>query len=422
MPFTLTPSYDDNPRLQDLVDRLRDYLDGELAAYEAEAGLVPESTYTRAVLEPVWRRSRELGFYGVHLPPEHGGLGLTHTELAALKEEVGASGRILQHSVLGDMGGPLRAGSIIEYATGHQLEKYLLPVVRGERACCFSLTETDAGSDVRAMTTVAVPDGDGWRLTGHKVFSSAGPFADFSVLIARMAGGATEESDAEPVFSAFLVDLDAPGCTVLPGQTPMSGEHIEADIVLDNCRVGPGQLLGSVGDGLRIGLGRVTTNRLLHCPTVLGLARRALDLTLDFARTRQVFGAPLGALQSVQHKLADMATAYYAARSMTYDALAALDAGAKPRTEAFMCKLFVAENAFRIADEAVQIHGKAGLVRGAEVEWIFRRLRMFRVLTGSSEIQKNGIARNLLMPTPPSSSPLVPAAPSRNPLSPAPPL
>ncbi|WP_372344440.1 acyl-CoA dehydrogenase family protein [Streptomyces sp. KL116D] len=405
MTFTLTPTYDDHPRLQDLVERLRDYLQGELAQYEAELGLAPESVYTRAVLEPVWRRSRALGFYGIHLPVEQGGQGLTHTELAALKEEVGASGRVLQHSVLGDMGGPLRAGSILRYATDHQLEKYLLPVVRGERACCFSLTETDAGSDVRAMTTVAVPeaDGDGWRITGHKVFSSAGPFADFSVLIARMAAEPDAPADAPPVFSAFLVDLDAPGCTVLPGETPMSGEHIESDIVLDGCRVGPEQLLGSVGDGLRIGLGRVTTNRLLHCPTALGQARRALDLTIDFARTRQVFGAPLGALQSVQHKIADMATSYYAARSMTYDALADLDAGHEPRTEAFMCKLFVAENAFRIADEAVQIHGKAGLVRGAEVEGIFRRLRMFRVLTGSSEIQKNGIARNLLMPREPRS-------------------
>ncbi|MEU6844053.1 acyl-CoA dehydrogenase family protein [Streptomyces sp. NPDC046716] len=401
MTFTLTPTYEDNPRLQDLVGRLRDYLDGELADYEAGLGLGPESTYTRAVLEPVWRRSRELGFYGVHLPPDQGGQGLTYTELAALKEEVGASGRILQHSVLGDMGGPLRAGSILQYATDHQLEKYLLPVIRGERACCFSLTETDAGSDVRALRTVAVPEesGGGWRISGHKVFSSAGPFADFSVLIARMAPEPGAPDDAPPVFSAFLVDLDAPGCTVRPGETPMSGEHIESDIVLDNCRVGPEQLLGDVGDGLRIGLGRVTTNRLLHCPTVLGLTRRALGLTLDFARTRQVFGAPLGALQSVQHKLADMTTAYYAARSMTHDALAALDTGGNPRTEAFMCKLFVAESAFRIADEAVQIHGKAGLVRGAEIEWIFRRLRMFRVLTGSSEIQKNGIARDLLSPS-----------------------
>lgn len=389
MPFTLTPTYDENPRLRELVTRLRDYLDGELADYEAKLGLTHESRYTRDVLEPVWRRSRELGFYGIHLPPEHGGQGLSFTELGALKEEVGASGRVLQLSVLGDMGGPLRAGSILRYATKEQLDRYLLPVIRAERACCFSLTETGAGSDVRAMTTTATPDGEGWRITGHKVFSSAGPFADFSVLIARVAG-----SDA---YAAFLVDLDSPGCTVRDAETPMSGQHIESDIILDDCYVGPGQLLGEVGDGLRIGLGRVTANRLLHCPTVLGLTRRALALTLDFARTREVFGGPLAALQSIQHKVADMATGYYAARSMTYDGLAALDAGGRPRAEAFMSKLFVAETAFRIADEAVQIHGKAGLVRGSEVEWLFRSLRMFRVLTGSSEIQKNAIAHQLFL-------------------------
>lgn len=394
MTFTLTPDYAHNPRLADLVARLREYLDGELAEYEAGLGLHRESRYGREVLEPVWQRSRELGFYGIHLPAEYGGQGLTYTELAALKEEIGASPRLFSSSVLGDMGGPLRIGAIFDYATQYQLEKYLLPVLRGERACCFSLTENDAGSDVRGMLTTATPDGDGWRLNGHKVFSSAGPFADFSILVARMtdANGVPAEN-----YSAFLVDLDAPGCTVAEGQTPMSGEHIEADIVLDDCYIGPEQLLGEVGQGLRIGLGRVTVNRLLHCPTAIGGARRAVQLSLDYARTRQVNGAPLGMLQSIQHRLADMAADYYAARSMTYDALAALDGGARPRTEAFLCKLFVAEKAFTIADHAVQIHGKAGVVRGGEVEGLFQKLRMFRILTGSSEIQRNGIARELLL-------------------------
>ncbi|WP_067564687.1 acyl-CoA dehydrogenase family protein [Nocardia acidivorans] len=394
MPFTLMPSYDDNPRLRDLVARLRTYLDGELADYESGLGLTRESRYTRADLEPVWQRSRELGFYGIHLPAEYGGQGLSFTELAALKEEIGASPRILATSVLGDMGGPLRVGSIFEYATPFQLEKYLLPVLRGERACCFSLTEQDAGSDVRGILTTATPDGAGWRLNGHKVFSSAGPFADFSVLIARMADASGTPIDS---YSAFLVDLDAPGCTVAEGDLPMSGEHIEADIILSDCYVGPEQLLGESGQGLRIGLGRVTVNRLLHCPTALGGARRALELSVGHAKSRMVNGAPLGMLQSIQHRLADMATDYYAARAMTYDALAALDAGQRPRVEAFMCKLFVAEKAFGIADDAVQIHGKAGVVRGGEIEALFQRLRMFRILTGSSEIQRNGIARQLLL-------------------------
>nr|BFD87366.1 acyl-CoA dehydrogenase family protein [Streptomyces sp. Xyl84] len=396
MTFSLRPAHDD-PRTAELVDRLRDYLDGELAGYERERGLTPGSRLTRADLEPVWRRSRELGFYGIHLPEEYGGQNLTYTQLAALKEEIGASSRVLGHSVLGDMGGPLRAGDILKHATEHQLDTYLLPLIRGERACCFSLTETDAGSDVRSMRTVAVRDagGDGYRLTGHKVFSSAGPFADFAIVVARMAGTGEREGE-KPRFSAFLVDLDSPGCRVEDGAAPMSGEHIESDIVLDDCHVPAANLLGEEGEGMRIALGRVTTNRLLHCPTVLGATRRALTLTLERTRTRKAAGGqPLLMLQAIQHKVADMATELYAARSMTYAALAALDAGREVPAEAFMCKLFVAESAFRILDEAVQIHGKEGLTQGNEIEYLFRKIRMFRILTGTSEIQRNGIARIL---------------------------
>lgn len=388
MTFTLTPDYTGH-HLGDTVTRLRDYLDGELADYEREHGLTHESRFDRATLQTVWKRSRELGFYGIHLPQELGGQGLSHTDLAVLKEEVAASGRALSQSVLGDMGGPLRVGSIFRFASPVQIERYLLPVVHGDRACCFSLTETDAGSNVRAMHTVATPDGDGWRITGYKVFSSAGPFADFSILIARMAG----EAEA---YSAFLVDLDSPGVTVVEGEVPISGQHIESDIILDDVRVEADQLLGEVGQGLKIGLGRVTTNRLLHCPTVLGSVRRVLTLTLDFVKSRQVAAGSMAELQSVQHTLADMATDYYAARSMTYDALAALDRGETIMPEAFMCKLFVAQKAFAIADSAMQLQGKAGMVQGAEIEGIWRRLRMFRMLTGSDEIQKNGIAKGLL--------------------------
>jgi len=394
--FSLRPTYDD-PRTAELVDRLRGYLDGELADYERERGITPMGRLTRADLEPVWRRSRELGFYGIHLPKEYGGQNLTYTQLAALKEELGASGRVLSHCVLGDMGGPLRAGDILKYATPHQLDTYLLPLVRGERACCFSLTETDAGSDVRSMRTVATRDGEGYRLSGHKVFSSAGPFADFAIVVARMADTG-ELPDDKPRFSAFLVDLDSPGCRVEDGATPMSGEHIESDIVLDDCWVPTANLLGEEGTGMRIALGRVTTNRLLHCPSVLGATRRALDLTLTRARTRMVAGGqPLLMLQAIQHRVADMATGLYAARSMTYAALAALDEGREVHTEAFMCKLFVAESAFRILDEAVQIHGKEGLTQGNEIEFLFRKIRMFRVLTGTSEIQRNGIAKLLAL-------------------------
>ncbi|MEU2721705.1 acyl-CoA dehydrogenase family protein [Streptomyces smyrnaeus] len=389
MPYTLEPSYDDNPRLQELVGRLRTYLTDELLPYEQAHGITAESALDRPTLERVWKRSAELGFYGISLPPELGGEGLNFTELCALKEELTASGAALSHSVLGDMGGPLRVGAIMKYATEHQLRHYLLPVVRGELACCFSITEQDAGSDVRRMSTTATPDGDSYVLDGHKVFSSAAPFADFAIVVARMAG--TEE-----VYSAFLVDLDTPGCRVLEGEVPMSGQRMEGDLVFEGCRIPAANLLGEIGQGMRIGIGRITLNRLLHCPSLIGAARRAWDLSVSWSKSRVAFGQPLLALQAVQHKLADMATELYAARSMVMAAAARADRGENVSVEANMCKLFTSEACFRVADQAVQLHGKAGLTRGHEVERIFRTLRMFRIVTGTTEIHKNAIAKALV--------------------------
>lgn len=389
MPFTLEPTYDDRPQLQDLVGRLRAYLSDELIPYEREHGITPETKLDRTTLEHVWKRSAELGFYGISLPPELGGQGLSLYELCALKEELTASGAALSHSVLGDMGGPLRVGAIVKYATDEQRERYLMPVVRGERACCFSLTEQDAGSDVRRMTTTATLDGDTYLLNGKKVFSSAAPFADFAIVVARMAG--TEEA-----YSAFLVDLDTPGCTVLDGEVPMSGQQMEGDIVFDDCRIPATNLLGAVGQGLRIGIGRITLNRLLHCPSLIGAARRAWSLSVRYATDRVVFGQPLLAHQAIHHKIADMATEIYAARAMVMTTAAKADRGDNVSVEANMCKLFTSEASFRVADQAVQIHGKAGLTRGHEVEQIFRTLRMFRIVTGTTEIHKNAIAKGLI--------------------------
>ncbi|MFJ2931553.1 acyl-CoA dehydrogenase family protein [Streptomyces sp. NPDC087219] len=389
MPFTLEPSYDDNPRLQDLVVRLRAYLADELVPYEREHGITAETKLDRTTLEHVWKRSAELGFYGISLPPELGGQGLSFSELCALKEELTASGAALSHSVLGDMGGPLRVGAIVKYATEEQRERYLMPVVRGERACCFSITEEDAGSDVRRMTTTATPDGDTYVLTGRKVFSSAAPFADFAIVVARMAG-------VEEAYSAFLVDLDTPGCRVLDGEVPMSGQQMEGDLVFDDCRIPAANLLGEIGQGLRIGIGRITLNRLLHCPSLIGAARRAWDLSVAYAMNRVVFGQPLLAHQAVHHKIAEMATEIYAARAMVMATATKADRGDNVSVEANMCKLFTSEAAFRVADQAVQIHGKAGLTRGNEVEQIFRSLRMFRIVTGTTEIHKNAIAKALI--------------------------
>lgn len=387
----LEHDYTRHPRLAPVVENLRHYMATELSEYEKTNQLTPESVITRAHLEPVWKRSRELGFYGINLPEQLGGMGLSVSELCILKEEVSSTGNPLFLSVLGDMGGPLRLGSILQHATADQIERYFHPVVSGDRACSFALTEDNAGSDLTELATRAVRDGDHYVITGKKVFSTASPIADFALVIAR-----TDTADAPKAqYSAFLVDFDTPGCTVEPGDVPMAGWHVEGDIVLDHCRIPATNLVGELGQGLAIGLGRITVNRLLWSATLLGVARRSLELSIDFARTRRVGGRPLNELQAIEHMLADMATDIYAARGVIELAAGRADNGGDLRETAAMTKLFVANRAFQVADRAVQIHGKIGLTRGAEVEWNFRLLRMFRVLTGTDEILKNTVAKAL---------------------------
>ena len=150
------------------------------------------------------------------------------------------------------------------------------------------------------------------------------------------------------------------------------------------------------GRGLALALGRITVNRLLHCPAMLGLAQVALRDARDYALGRQQFGRSIAQFQSIQHMLADMATEWMAARALMVQTARAIDAGIDARAQASMSKLFCSETAFRIADRAVQIHGGEGIVQGRRVEFLFRMLRMYRVLTGTSEIQRNTIAKELL--------------------------
>ena len=209
----------------------------------------------------------------------------------------------------------------------------------------------------------------------------------------------TAEADAaQREISAFFVDLHAPGVTVTSTYKTMAGQSHTGDITLDGVRVTAEQLIGEPGRGLGLALGRITVNRLLHCPAMLGLAQVALRDTRDYALGRQQFGRSIAQFQAIQHMLADMATDWQAARSLMLQTARALDAGIDARAQASMSKLFCSEAAFRIADQAVQVHGGEGIVQGRRVEFLFRMLRMYRVLTGTSEIQRNTIAKELLAP------------------------
>jgi len=383
--------FEGSERAASLINHISDFLHGELAALVREEGIDYESGASKEVLQRVWRRSRDLGFYGITLPTQMGGLGLPLLDHVLIKESIYASGSPLAAHVLGELSGPPRIGALARYATPVQLANFIDPVAKGEKSICFALTETEAGSDAGAIQTKAVRDGDNYVINGRKRFISGSPFADFAVLMTS-----TSDSPERREITAFFVDLNGPGVEVQRTYKTMAGQSSTGDIVLKDCRVPAANLIGEQGRGLALALGRITVNRLLHCPAMLGLATVALKDARNYAKTRHQFGQAIASFQAIQHSLAEMATQLMAARALMLSTARQIDADGDPRAEASIAKLFCSEAAFRIADAAVQIHGGEGIVQGRRVEFLFRMLRMYRVLTGTSEIQKNVIARELL--------------------------
>lgn len=386
-----TRPFEGSERAREFVARLTAFIDGELRPLAVEHGVTHESGGDRALLERVWRRSNELGFYGMTLPEPLGGAGFDLVDHALIKEAIYASGSPFAPHVLGELSGPPRLGALVRQATPDQMARFILPVARAEKAICFAITEPEAGSDAAAVQTRAQRTADGWVLNGRKRFISGSPFCDVAVIIVS-----TSDDPAARETTALFVERDRAGFRIEGGYRTMAGQSHTADIVLQDCHVPQANQIGERGRGLALALGRITVNRLLHCPAMLGLARLALDDALAHAARRRQFGQPIGAFQAVQHMLADMATELAAARALMLSVARTLDAGGEARAEASMAKLFCSETAFRIADRAVQILGGEGIVQGSRVEFLFRVLRMYRVLTGTSEIQRNTIARELL--------------------------
>lgn len=372
-------------------DQLHAYLHDELIPMEKRLGLGYEDRFPRELIRSVWRRCRQLGFYGIHLPVELGGKGISYTDLCRLKDDVAASGAILFPHVLGDWGGPSRIGSLVRHATPDQVDRFVTPVIQGEMGICFAMTEPHSGSDAASIRTRAVREGNEFVITGHKHYISASTFADVAITMC-----VTDPEAGANGISAIFVPLDAPGVRLDYDCVPMSGQFVDADILMEGVRVPASNLIGQEGQGFRIAMDRISVNRVLHCPTMIGLARQALRHTIDYAHRREQFGGPISRFQAIQHMIADMATALYACEQMVLATAAKADRGEDVRIEASMCKVFVSERCFEIADKAVQIHGNVGVTRHHPVEFIFRRLRMYRIVTGTSEIQRNTVAKGVL--------------------------
>jgi butyryl-CoA dehydrogenase len=327
--------------------------------------------------------ARAAGLGAINMPAEWGGGGLGLLEQVIVHEQLGQVTNglwaLVPHPPI-----------ILKHGTPEQRERYLLPAIRGERRSAFGLTEPGAGSDVRAIDTIAAPTASGgFRLDGEKWFVTGGDVADFLVVLAAV----------EPArrLTLFLIDTDRPGVRV-HRRPSFSQVHVLAhpEIRLEGVEVPAGAVLGAVGGGFELAKAWFTEERLLAAARCTGAAGRALRLAADWAGRRVQFGRPIGDHQLVQAMLADGAVDLALVRSLLYQVAWEADAaGPDPALHArvAMVKLAASEAGGRIVDRAVQVFGGRGSMREQPVERLYREIRRERVLNGTSEIQRLLVAR-----------------------------
>jgi acyl-CoA dehydrogenase len=286
----------------------------------------------------------------------------------------------------------LGTGPITLFGTEELRRRYLPAVAQGEAIAAFALSEPEAGSDVAAMSTTAVPDGaDYVRIDGVKTWISNGGIADHYVVFAR-----TGEAPGAKGLSAFVVDAETPGLTI-ENRIDVIAPHPLATLRFENCRVPLSQRIGGPGEGFKVAMATLDIFRSTVGAAALGLARRALDDALRHASSRQLFGAPLADLQLTQAALANMATAVDSSALLVYRAAWTKDQGAARVTrEAAMAKMHATESAQMVIDKAVQIFGGLGVTKGVKVEELYREIRALRIYEGATEVQKVVIARELV--------------------------
>jgi len=301
---------------------------------------------------------------------------------------------LARHSGLADFAFAMQglgSGAISLYGSDDIRSAYLPAVRTGQKIAAFALSEPEAGSDVAALATTAVRDGNGWRIDGEKTWISNGGIADYYTVFAR-----TGEAPGARGLSAFVVDADTPGLEIAE-RIEVIAPHPLARLTFDNCQVSADRLLGAPGEGFKVAMATLDIFRSTVGAAALGFARHALDLALDRAATRELFGGPLADLQMIQAKLADMALTVDASALLVYRAAWTKDVKADRVTrEASMAKLHATESAQTVIDEAVQIFGGQGVVSGAAVEKLYREIRALRIYEGASEVQKVVIAKAAL--------------------------
>lgn len=368
-----------------LVNTVRDFIKNELAPLEDEVeqtGILADH-HARAIFE----KSSALGLYGMNIPEEHGGGGLSCLDQMMCEEQFGHTTDILIRRAFGNVYEVLLA------CQGAQVNRWLAPSVKGERTCALAFTEPGAGSDAAGIKTRAVRKGDKWVLNGMKHFISDGFFSDFFVVTA-----VTDPEKKHRGISVFLVDKGTPGFTVGRDQAMMGIKgtpHVE--LHFDNVELTDENLLGAEGTGFLQAVGVLGRVRLAQVAARgVGKSTKILNMTLDYARERRQFGQAIGEFQMVQQMLADSAMEINAVRNTLWQAAWEMDMGRDPREKISALKVQGAELLGRVVDRSMQIFGGMGFSKDLPIERYYRDARIYRIFDGASEIHRGVIAKSLL--------------------------
>ncbi|MDB5810533.1 MAG: acyl-CoA dehydrogenase domain protein [Betaproteobacteria bacterium] len=369
-----------------LLDTLRRFVRERLIPAENE--LVETDEIPARILKEM----REIGLFGLTIPVEYGGLGLTTEEEVLTSIEMCQASPAFR-SIAGTNNGIGSQGIVID-GTPEQKEKYLPRLASGELIGSFALTEPGAGSDAGSLTTSARRDGNHYVINGTKRYITNAPEAGVFTLMARTD---PESKDASGV-SAFIVERNTPGLSVGKPDRKMGqrGSHT-ADVIFDDVRVPAENIIGGKeGVGFKTAMKVLDKARLNIAAVCVGASTRMLEEALTYAMQRKQFGKPVAEFQLVQAMLADCQTDIFAARSMTLEAARKRDEGGNVTMEAACCKYFASEMCGRVADRAVQVHGGAGYMADSPIERFYRDVRLFRLYEGTSQIQQLIIARNMI--------------------------
>ncbi|MEO1795461.1 MAG: acyl-CoA dehydrogenase family protein [Pseudomonadota bacterium] len=372
---------------QMIADTVRAFVEKEIYPHEAEVertGYVPPD-----LAEEIKAKTLALGFYACNFPESVGAAALGHVDFAIVERELGRGSMALTH-FFG------RPQNILMACEGDQIERYLMPAVRGEKMDALAMTEPGAGSDVRSMACTARRDGSDWIVNGTKHFISGAEHADFCIVFVATGEDMTDKGPKKRI-TCFLVDRGHPGFTIRDGYKSVSHRGYKNMVLeFDDCRLPAEAVLGAVDGGFAVMNEWLYATRITVAAMSVGRARRAFDYALGYAAEREQFGQKIGKFQGVSFQLADMITEIDAADLLTLASADRLDKGLPANREIASAKLYASEMLARVTDAAIQIHGGMGLMDDYPLERFWRDARVERIWDGTSEIQRHIISRDLL--------------------------